>query len=255
MKILNVFDTAGVGAIFGKYHDGITTLQTTQLDKFHIDSYYTNTIIYPDSNKLLDDAKQVQDNYDHIVIHDQTVALEQFSRHPSVTMFHHGGVLRGSGGECEDRKAHRVFVSTPDLMHWRQTAIHIPAPIDTDLFWNNGTGNGGLMINRERNKEIIEKCVANRIGGVIYRVRDNQYITYENMPNLLRQYNFYVDTKWDYSHPPKLIHNALSTTALQALACGLIVYDSEFLSNVGLPKQNRGHNATEYFIKALNNDI
>jgi len=253
VKILNIFDTAGIGAIFGKYHDGIVTVQRRALDKFHIDSYYTNVVLYDDMTTMINQAAIDQDDFDHIVIHDIYSTLPAFSRHPSVTMFHHGSTLRGNP-ELEDRKAHRVFVSTPDLIHYRQTAIHIPSPIDTDLFSNEGIGTGGLMINRMRDKELIEEHVAHFMKGVEYRVRDTQYRSYENMPDLLRQYSFYVDNKYTYEHPPRLL-NVMSTTALQALSCGLTVYDSKFEPKVGLPRKNEGRIATDYFIKALNNDI
>jgi len=257
LKILNVFDTGGQGAIFGKYgNDNIITYQTRQLDdKFHIDSYYTNVVMFPDSQTLLAQAFLDQDHYDHIVVHAKVVELKEFTRHPSVTIHHNGAVLRGSRGECEDRTANRVFVSTKDLIHWRGTAIHIPTPVDTELFNNIGIGNGGLMINRIPDKDLIEDYVYTKLKGVEYRVRDNQHISYENMPELLRRYSFYVDTKYTYEHPPILIKGVLSGTALQALSCGLTVFGPDLEPRVGLPLENRGQTATEYFIKALNNDI
>ena len=254
MKILNIFDTGGNGSIFSKYNKDIVTYQHERLDRFHIGRYYDNTVIFKESQALLDQASLDQDHYDHIVVHDQVVALEVFKRHPSVTMHHHGGHLRNNP-EVDDRKAHRIFVATKDLQHWRPTSIHIPIPVDTELFSNKGIGMGGLMINREKDRELIEKYVTDNIKDVKYILRDKQYRSYEDMPDLLRQYSFYVDTKYSLSNPPVLIQGVLSGTALQCLSLGLTVYGPDLKPNIGLSSDHHGKNVTEYFIKALNNDI
>ncbi|MFQ5786684.1 MAG: hypothetical protein ACE5H1_01760, partial [Thermodesulfobacteriota bacterium] len=84
------------------------------------------------------------------------------------------------------------------------------------------------------------------------RTRDNNKLPYREMPAFLKQFGYYVDEKYDYSHPPNLVHEH-SCTGLQASACGLDVYHNNH-ALTEFPEEHKASNVAKLFLKALENN-
>lgn len=101
--------------------------------------------------------------------------------------------------------------------------LFLPNPVDIEHFClkDNKKRNGKLIFvssNLDKDKTIE---VASNLGQVDVIDLDKQQIPYSNMPEFLSKYELYIDIKimpWGYTLPD------MSTTALQALACGCKVY-------------------------------
>jgi len=100
-----------------------------------------------------------------------------------------------------------------------------PNAVDTEHFKpQNKNRNGSLTfissnLNREKTMEELKK-----IPDLTIIDSNKQKFSYEEMPDLLNQYEKYIDYKvTDFG----LVLKALSRTALEALACGCKVYHDE----------------------------
>lgn len=124
--------------------------------------------------------------------------------------------------------ADAVLVSTPDLLTLIYKGEYIPIPVDLQHFKSNEVSkekfNKVLTINTEAIdiQRAISYCKENSINldiEIYDRIRSP--ILYTDMPSFLKKYEVYIDIRFVKE---TLLAN-LSSTALQALACGLSVLD------------------------------
>jgi glycosyltransferase involved in cell wall biosynthesis len=139
------------------------------------------------------------------------------------------------------RLADEVLVSTPDLLRLVAKGIYLPIPVDTDHFKpylsSKNYQKEALTINTEVTdiKWALNYCKEHGINPnieVYDRVKNPKM--YADMPNLLTRYKVYVDIRYVNE---KILEN-LSTTALEALACGLKVLDYQLKYRQGLPEEH-----------------
>ena len=136
------------------------------------------------------------------------------------------------------RSADTVIVGTPDLIHLVKGSVLVHIPIDTDHFnrklnVTRPINERAVLINSEVTdvEQAIDYC---RRKGLDLNIqiydRTKNPISYKDFPNFLKNYDIYVDLRFVNN---KLLRN-LSTTALQALACGLRVlnYNLEFIDKL-----------------------
>ena len=97
-----------------------------------------------------------------------------------------------------------------------------PNAVDTDLFHPTDCPRSGTLalisdnLNREKTMKVI-----NKFQNVTIIDKNHQVIPYEEMPNFLNKFELFIDHKvTDFG----LVLEALSRTALEALACGCQVY-------------------------------
>jgi glycosyltransferase involved in cell wall biosynthesis len=138
------------------------------------------------------------------------------------------------------RMADAVIVSTPDLLPLVSNAIYIPNPVDIDHFTPH-------VIRKENKKNAIAfKTEVTDAQWLLYYCKYNNIrldievydrsktpIMHADMPEFLRQYAVYVDIKY----VEEQLLQALSKTALEALACGLTVLDFKLDCRQGLPDE------------------
>lgn len=123
---------------------------------------------------------------------------------------------------------------------------YLPNLVDTDHFFvKNINRLGRLSItSSNHDKEKTIEAINKEVGKTTIIDLDLQQIPYSLMPKVLSKYEMYVDIRimpWGQ----KL--EELSTTALQALACGCKVYhDGKIIEK--LPPEHEPHN----FIEKLN---
>ena len=256
MKILHLHDCAGLAALYSHElsKSGIKSkiLQYSPFDPFGFGRYYDNTSYFNHPNELLFRAEEIGRDTDWVILHDCPEYLDIF-KGINRAVFYHGTRLRNQFKDIRiDNEADKIFLSCDDLVKYRPNATVLPKPIDTNLFKSDGSlkNQAQLMIQRDRDREIIEGYARTRFPNVLYRVRQHNLIPYEAMPNLLNQFGFYIDIQFDYSRPPNIIPN-MSCTGLQALSCGLTVYDHKFDHYIGLPASNYSSVAAQIFLKEL----
>jgi len=259
MKILHFFDCAGIGALLSHELDNFgvqsKVIQLSPFDPFGFGGYYHNTTYYNHSNELIYYAQKVMRDQDWIILHDAPEYLDLFTdTQANCAVYYHGSRLRHSFSDFRkiDETAEKIFLSTNDLLEYRPNGIVIPQPIDTQLFRDvtPQKNQAMLMIQRRRDREEIEKYARSRFPNILYRERDNNIIYYGDMPKLLSQFGSYLDIKFTYDQPIRVIPN-MSLTGLQALSCGLTVYDHKFDPHVGLPSENDSQTTALRFLSEL----
>ncbi len=228
MQILHLFSMAGVGEMMCKYGAGNKVLQLEQFDPFNFSGHYQVTEIYQDVQTLLKRAKDIQDQYDKIVIHDYSEFRLLFPKNKVVFIFHGTKLRQMDQVEKSAVSTYPSFVTTTDLLEILPNAIYLPNPIDLELFKDNGLEGGDdyFCINRSYQKDYIKKDILKKYPKTQYyeRTSDN-IIEYEDMPHFLEQHSNYVDMKYTYDKPePKLLPD-LSCTGLQAMAVGCTVWN------------------------------
>jgi len=228
MRILHLFSMAGVGEILCKYGAGDKVLQLEQFDPFGFSDYYKVTEMFKDAQSLLKRAEEIQHEYDKIAIHDYSEFKQMFPKNKVILIFHGTKLREMDQVEKSAVSTYPSFVTTQDLLENLPTAKYLPAPIDLELFKDNGLEKGDdyFCINRSYQRKYIENVIKQKYPKVEYYERNHtNIIDYEDMPHFLEQHSNYVDMKFDYGKPePKLLPN-LSLTGLQAMAVGCTVWN------------------------------
>lgn len=243
MKILFVWDIAGVCSTFAKYirRKGYecTVISRTTQDVFHFLHFYGEQSLYVDGKEFDDIALKMAADYDIIHCSAWQIALLIKEKYPNkpVIMEYHGSDLRL--GEIEDarmvsKKLDKILVSTPDLLEYLPDAQWIPNPVDTDHFKPSNHKQGILFLKPPY--QSIPELPFN--FKVIHR---NDTITlFKNMPKLFEEFNIYIDWKYDTNVKKLIIMR--SKTALEALATGMTVYTVGGILVQGLPDEHRPEN-------------
>lgn len=228
MRVLHIGSTAGVAEMLCKEDDLV--LQLEDLDKYGFGDFYKKTIIFKDPDNLIHHAKGIENLYDYVIIHD-LVEFENEFRNP--IMFWHGSKLRQL-----KYWAKTCFVSTPDLLKYCDHAYYIPQPIDLDLFKpREGLERefNEMSIVRGYNHEDLKSRIHQKFPYCHIVNRSDDFTQYENMPYILNHIKNYIEAKYTYDRPPKLLPSSQwSCTALQAKACDCTV---THLDGTLLPKE------------------
>jgi hypothetical protein len=149
--------------------------------------------------------------------------------------------------------ADEILVSTPDLLSLLPNAKYLPNPVDLEHFSKddvskNRSSNNALTIKTETGniEQTLQYCKENNIDLKIDVFdRTKTPLLHEQIPNLLKKYDIYVDIKMVNDQ----LLESLSKTGLESLACGLKVlnYNLEYLDK--LPQM---HNPV-YVVNQLEN--
>jgi glycosyltransferase involved in cell wall biosynthesis len=155
-------------------------------------------------------------------------------------------ILHGYRHRKAQQQANLIFSSQKDLIKLVPKAIHIPIAIDTDHFLNlprhrmNQQNNGLTFRTEASDMRLIMAHLKKHNIQVPLEVYDRttKPIMYKDMPLFLSGYETYVDIRYVNG---KLLGD-LSSTALQALACGLSVIDYDMKLLESLPKEHQAPN-------------
>jgi len=216
MRILHVWDQAGVASVLAKYqnrlgHDA-EVIKREGFDKFGINKFYGTTIYHGSSSGFYVYALKRSREFDLVHVHSQ-VKIVPFLRKPTVLHFHGSDVRQvGLFGSVENwvaqKLADKVLVSTSDLLSKLPNVEWLPNPVDTDLF------------NPNAEKECVDE-------NVIYY--ESMPCMYEYMPCYLRSKKVHIETKkW-----------SLRKTSLEALACKTPVDWNGLIIDSPLPNQHK----------------
>jgi hypothetical protein len=237
MKILHVWDVAGVASILAKWQKKLghetKVIMLRRHDPMGITSFYNETYDMR-VRKLIPFVLKEARGCDVIHVHNLSEFLPLIrARCPGkrIIIHHHGFT---SATKWFVRLTHlfadRVFVATHDLLDVFPNAVLIPTPVDTDHFRkgtddgsrDSGTGEGKLAFHmRYLDLEMFKEHAKDDTIEIVDREREP--IPYERMPDFLKRYGTYYDIKY---MDARLIA-AHSKTCLEALACGLDVIDHD----------------------------
>jgi glycosyltransferase involved in cell wall biosynthesis len=245
MRVLHLWDVAGVSCILSKYLSRIGVESRVIHRRSHdvvgfLDFYSQFSYsISGDVRKFALETIRLGRHADILHVHslDNWLPLLR-ARLPNkpLLLHYHGDDIRYK--QRSTRKhfyqmlADRVLVSTPDLLSYAaRRAIWLPNPVDTDHFRpmpelrkKEALTFKMRYLDMQRASTILDSLNVEIVD------RDRSPIPYKLMPAFMNQFRLYIDAKFE-----RTALTSMSTTGLQALACGLTVIDWKNQHHTSLP--------------------
>lgn len=174
MRILHVWDQAGVACILAKYQRrqgySSSVLRVKDQDKYGINKFYSDLIIFSSEQDFIQRSLREADSAQLIHVHSRIDVIaplrERYGRSKKIILHYHGTDIRGlsspqqhsrlasilpssksilkklirrkSGNIVRNRKAQLaadgILVSTPDLLKLVKRASYLPNPVDIEHF-------------------------------------------------------------------------------------------------------------------------
>ena len=243
LKVLHVWNTAGVGSVIAKFCDREFQTESTVITRQAADRVGLTTYgrAYADGpSRFFLRAVSMARSADLVHVHslDRVVPWVKGLYGKPVVMHYHGTDIEGRWSEKKGRwrKADFVAVSTPNLLEGGpSTAVWVPNPIDTDMFKPLGGGKEPKSaVSFHYGMDSEAEAAARRLGlGLSWL--DRWSVRHEDMPQVLSKYGYYIDLR----KPPDHVQaRSVGKAALEALACGCKVVDWSGNVLEGLPPEN-----------------
>jgi len=220
MKVLHIWNTAGVASIIAKHMDKLfktesNVIMRKQFDKFGLtvygETWNCGAKVFTFRCLLL--ARKF--NIVHVHDFDKIIPWLKHLYSKPVVLHYHGTRIRRLWKERKQfwSMADAVLVSTQDLLEGAPNhAIYVPNPVDTDLFYPRTNHNRKPKSALAFRYNLDEKKAINYAQKYGLKLTFlERSIPYKEMPKILAQYEYYVD---------QTEISSLSKTALEALACG-----------------------------------
>ena len=246
-RILHVWNTAGVASVIAKFTDrGFGTrsqvITRSAADRVGLTDYGR---AYPDgaAHFLLRSLAMAR-SADVVHVHslDRVVPWVKRLYGKPVVVHYHGTDIEGRWREKERRwsRADYVAVSTPNLLEGGPTsAVHVPNPVDTDLFRPRGARpepKSAVSFRYGMDREA--EAAASKLGLRLTWL-ERWAVPHDRMPETLSRYEYYIDMR----KPPAHVEaRSVGKAALEALASGLKVVDWKGAVIEGLPEENEPMN-------------
>jgi hypothetical protein len=249
LKILHVWDQAGVACILAKQHrkqgHEVRILKRAGYDPFGISQFYGEPLLDMDGKSFLKFAVKQADGYDAVHVHSiYKIIPDLRKKYPDkkLVLHYHGSEVRGKADPLREEaegKADAIIGSTKDLQNYVNNMVHVPNPVDTDHFKPDGAlGDKAFTIRTTRGDAqwVLDYIKKNGIDLDVEVIdREGSPIPYVQVPSVLRQYGTYVDIKYIDG----MLLAAPSKTGLESLACGLAVLNHELQFVKGLPEEHK----------------
>jgi hypothetical protein len=170
----------------------------------------------------------------------------------ALILHYHGDEIRNRGSQLAKRVYRRfadaVLVATADLLRdVGRSAMWLPNPIDLE-HWQPmpELQQKEALVFKVRYLDVRRSLALTDRSEVDIVDREANPVPYRLMPAFLNRYRVYVDAKYDVaSSVGDTPLESLSTTGLQALACGLRVLDWRGHYRAGFPDAHRPENVVE----------
>lgn len=249
MRILHVWDQAGVACILAKHHrrqgHDVRIAKRAGYDPFGILQFYGEPLLDMDGKAFLKLVTKEAGNYDLVHVHSLYKVvpdLRKKYRDLRIVLHYHGSEVRGKQGDPlraeAENKADAIFGSTEDLKGYVNNMIYVPNPVDTEHFTPCPDPDGRaftIRTTRGDSQWVLDYLKKNSIDIPVDVIdRETNPIQYSEVPAFLKQYGTYVDIKYIDG----TLLEAMSKTGLESLACGLQVLDYQLKYVKGLPKEN-----------------
>jgi len=241
MKILFVWDVAGVSCVQAKYLRKrghiCNVMMRKSYDGFGFIDFYKEISLDADGNEF--DNWAIRNAEVNDIIHvnsDYQLAYRIKKEYPDkkVILEYHGSDVRLTpikDREMWERPLDKILVSTPDLLDYgiEKVVEWLPITIDREHFKVSKHSRGALFI-KPHDQELPPTDTPYNIHVVL---RDVTPWKYSEMPRLFKLYNTYIDIRKDKDVG---YMTALSKTALEALSTGMQVYTHDKRIITELPK-------------------
>ncbi len=249
MKILHIWNTAGVGGIISKYMDrnhetDSKVIARAKFDKFNLSNekvflvpgrvhkFYFKVFL----NSFSPDLIHIH-SLDTII---QTIrALHQ--KKP-IVLHYHGSSIRGKWINKRKfwEKANKIFVATKDLLEGSpDNTILQPNPIDLDKIPQiPNKHRAAFFTSVEAGKaDDLAKDLASKHGiPLIIHNRDQNPLPHEKYLETIASYEYFIDVRRKYDQPG--VFEVFSLGALEALAAGCKVIDWKGDIHETLPREH-----------------
>ncbi len=243
-RILHVWNTAGVASIIARsvdreYGTVSTVMARKAADRTGLTTYGTTYADGPARFFARALLKSRSSDLVHVHSLDRIVPwLKRVGPRRPAVINYHGTDIEGRWEDKEDRwkRADAVVCSTTNLLVGAPpSAVHIPNPVDTGLFRPaGGRPPPGSAITFRYGADAEAEASARKLGLTLTTLERGS-VPHVRMPDILSKSEYYIDVKRGNSGS---ILQALSLTALEALACGCKVVDWEGMVRQGLPTEN-----------------
>ena len=250
MKVLHIFDIAGVAYILSKYLKkvGHTSHVINMHDPFGFNDFYGGEK-HATEQEFMAAVEKAAPEYDILHLHLVYEILPRLAKFGKpVVMHYHGSELVLSKDDPYRQWAQdyckAMLVSNQYMLEYEPKAQWLPNPVDTEHFKpteREKQANFAFDIQSYLDNEAI-KSIAGDIP-FLWRLRN---IPYSDMPDFLNKWKGYVDVKVHKDHG---LLPALSKTGLEALACGLQVLNWKKEWQTGLPKEHEPENVVNQLVK------
>lgn len=224
MKILHVWDQAGVACIIAKWqrrlgHE-VQVIKPKRNDQYGFLEYYNETRTDFGGTEFDDFAVDQAYNYDLIhchSVHEIATTIKTLYPNKKVFIHYHGSDLRTNPlNEYANKLVDGIFYATKDLAKYLpETAFYIPTIVDTELFSYGPIGFRDML-----------PLTRNMISGIP--------LQYKDTPDYYRRFREYNDKKVVLGETM----TELSKTAYECLSLGLTVIDHNNSKLIGLPKEH-----------------
>ena len=240
MKVLHIWNTAGVASTIAQYMDKTFGTQSWVIMRKRFDKFglTTHGECWDCGVKVFTlKALRMAGRYDLLHIHsfDKILPLLRITyRKKPIVLHYHGDDIRDRWSQRKRywSKSDTILVSTPDLLDGApEMVVYLPNPVDTEHFKPSSQREIGasLYFDKHDPRENISwpKKVAKCYNLELHICERN--IPYLELPGFLGKFDYYIDRNYIPS---------LSKTALEALACGLKVVNWKEEIVEGLPEEN-----------------
>ena len=243
MNVLHVWNTAGVASVIAKFTDrgfGTRSMVITReaADRVGLTSYGR---VYSDGAAVFfARALTMAGRADLVHVHslDRVVPWLKRLYGKPVVMHYHGTDIEGRWKEKEGRwrRADYLAVSTPNLLEGGPpSAVHVPNPVDTDLFTPRGPPpDPKSAVSFRYGMDREAEAAAARLGLSLTWL-ERWSVPHGEMPQALSKHAYYIDMR---KPPARAEARSVGKAALEALACGLkvVTWDGRVIE--GLPPEN-----------------
>jgi len=247
LKILHIWDTAGVASVLSKYlrksYDVKSmVVNIKRLDPYGLTAFYGGRYYEATACTTIRFLMKGL-TYDIIHVHSAYRFVKYFKRlYPNkrVVMHFHGEDVRLAGWKNLKeilKKANLVLVSTQDMLDGAPSNVFwLPNPIDMEHFKPmpslRNIGTAVFFVKHQRG-EVVDwsKNIAKQFNLKLHlHDRKVNPVPYRQLPSFLNKFEYYIDQNWIPS---------LSKTALEALACGckVIRWDGKVVTE--LPAEHK----------------
>lgn len=166
-----------------------------------------------------------------------------------ILLHYHGTAIRGRWNDPDKvavmKRIDGLVVATRDLLEGAPPyAIYVPNPIDLEVFYRKRNPVKGKALHFSYNADEEAIKIAKKLNldlTIIDRVTNP--IPHHKMPDLLSEYEYYIDIKRKTRDSPILPDR--SVTALEALACGakVLLSTGDVIKN--LPDEHKPENTAK----------
>jgi glycosyltransferase involved in cell wall biosynthesis len=245
MRVLNIWDTAGIASILAKYIHKLYNVETKVITRASSNPF--NIPIYGDTHtgsakKFVLKSILLARKYDIIHVHDLDIVIPILKLYRKPIIIHyHGTSIRNRWKERVKfwSKANTIIVSSKDLLEGAPNdTIYLPNPVDTEFFSYKGSRVNGTAFHISYYADEEAKSIAKEFNLTLtIHDRRKDPINYLDMPYILSKYEYYIDIKRE--RQDSKILEASSKTALEALACNckVITWNKSILKE--LPHEHK----------------